>query len=779
MLGKYGDASSSSMMNLESGLRNRVLYHQNMMGMNLMAEFYHHNPTLVNAATVSSSVAGSSSSNSAIAQSQKMLNSLSGNQQSAPHSNGTPLAISSVSTAATVTSTSSSTSSSSQQPLAQFQCQVCQKTYLTSAMLAVHMKTHDAVATATAATTTTGGFVSRQETTVGSSYLQPSASSLEHVPTRAAAHGANSKTSPPLLLAQHSIKSEYAGTPRGIGSLASGQFSSPYGIIKQFDCHICHKSFMTMMNLNLHMKIHENDQKVVAAHVYSSHAGATGATYHQQQGHQQQLHPTLLQAASSSGAVPSTTASTGRNTDGVCQICHKTFNSTEQFTAHMKIHEEEFKNRALYHSSTTTGGSTAVAASAAAFYPTLPQTATSSATQSQQQQQLPTVTLYQSSKGHRCPICHKMSSNIIEHIKQHEGQLIMGGGGSSAPGTGGGSPSAVRCLCDPLVHSIAGTCAEPEQKQRKISTSTSTSISLFVPDKRTFQKPLVAIGGTAVPDVELLRLHLVRRRDEHVACVDLLLATLQPPLETTGTAALQLTGCRYPLAASQQFEAFVERSSTQGRNTLPDGIEECRFPAHRPAPLHQARVIVRVAPAHILYVVVRERKHERYLFAPAVLVHERCIEHVLARVHVDPALAPFGPNLGPHVVTGGEHVPCLVPEATAEEGETVGPLTASATSPVEAAQLATATVHLDAYPILDGALDELRLLVATHGTGHCVDPAEKLTPEPGRQFLDQQILGTRFLLGRIGALRRCTLLQQSAPLGLLFLRPSAQPLERD
>uniref|UniRef100_A0A2M4BE64 C2H2-type domain-containing protein n=1 Tax=Anopheles marajoara TaxID=58244 RepID=A0A2M4BE64_9DIPT len=443
MLGKYGDASSSSMMNLESGLRNRVLYHQNMMGMNLMAEFYHHNPTLVNAATVSSSVTGSS--NSAITQSQKMLNSLSGTianaggnlQQPTQHSNGTQLAISTVSTATTVTSTSSSSSSSSQQPLAQFQCQLCQKTYLTSAMLAVHMKTHDAVAT------------------VGSSYLQPAGSSLEHVPAPAAAHGANSKTSPPVLLAQHTIKSEYAGTARSIG----GQFSSPYGIIKQFDCHICHKSFMTLMNLNLHMKIHENDQKVVAAataaaHVYSSHAGGISATYHHQPGHQQQLHPTLLQAASSSGAVPSSTASTGRSADGVCQICHKTFNSTEQFTAHMKIHEEEFKNRALYHSSTATGGSTAVATSAVAqtintFYPTLPQTltpATSSAAQPQQQQ-LPAVHLYESSKGHRCPICHKMSSNIIEHIKQHEGQLIMGGGGSSA--TAGGSPSTDRNCATP------------------------------------------------------------------------------------------------------------------------------------------------------------------------------------------------------------------------------------------------------------------------------------------------------------------------------------------
>ncbi|ETN67265.1 zinc finger protein [Anopheles darlingi] len=457
MLGKYGDASSSSMMNLESGLRNRVLYHQNMMGMNLMAEFYHHNPTLVNAATVSSSVTGSSSSssnNSAIAQSQKMLNSLSGtianaggnHQQPSQHTNGTPLAISTVSTAATVTSTSSSSSSSSQQPLAQFQCQVCQKTYLTSAMLAVHMKTHDNAA---------GGFVSRQEATVGSSYLQPSSSSLEHVSAPAVAHGASSKTSPPLLLAQHSIKSEYAGTARGIG-----QFSSPYGIIKQFDCHICHKSFMTLMNLNLHMKIHENDQKVVAAataaaNVYSSHAGGTGTTYHHQLTHQQQLHPTLLQAASSSGAVPSATATTGRNADGVCQICHKTFNSTEQFTAHMKIHEEEFKNRALYHSSAATGSSTAVATSAAAqtinpFYPTLPQTlAPAASTQPQQQQQLPAVHLYESSKGHRCPICHKMSSNIIEHIKQHEGQLIMGGGGSSATAPGGGSPSVDRACATP------------------------------------------------------------------------------------------------------------------------------------------------------------------------------------------------------------------------------------------------------------------------------------------------------------------------------------------
>uniref|UniRef100_A0A182SPI4 C2H2-type domain-containing protein n=1 Tax=Anopheles maculatus TaxID=74869 RepID=A0A182SPI4_9DIPT len=141
MLGKYGEASSGSMKNLDNGLRDRVLYHQNMLSMNLTAEFY-HNPFLA-ASAGSNSGTTTASSTPTMAQSQKMLNSLatSPQQQQQQHttSNGS------------ATATTGPNSASSQQSLTQYQCQLCQKCFISSAVLAQHMKTHD-----------TNGFLARE-----------------------------------------------------------------------------------------------------------------------------------------------------------------------------------------------------------------------------------------------------------------------------------------------------------------------------------------------------------------------------------------------------------------------------------------------------------------------------------------------------------------------------------------------------------------------------------------------------------------------------------------
>uniref|UniRef100_A0A182IQC6 C2H2-type domain-containing protein n=2 Tax=Anopheles atroparvus TaxID=41427 RepID=A0A182IQC6_ANOAO len=444
MLGKYADASSSSMINLENGLRNRALYHQNMMGMNLMAEFYHNPPSLSNPSVSSGGGGGAGvGAVSMMSQSQKMLNSLSvsaGNVLQSQHTGNAPVVTTVAIGAAPTTS-----SSASQQPLAQLQCQLCQKYCISGTVLAQHMKTHE-----------NDYLPAREEVGPSGGYSQqqsiPSASSL------VTAVASSSKTSPPLLT-QHSIKSEYIGgnaTATAVSlAVGAGQFSPAYGITKQFDCHICHKSFMTMMNLNLHMKIHEELKSAAASHIYSHAAGATTTTsnnfhhhhHHQHQNHhnnnpqqqQQQQHIPML--GSSIGATVN---------DGSCQICHKTFSTVEQFTAHMKIHENEFKNRALYHSGSSNAVGSSSSSSSVVHSVTTPTTTAGTdpfypATQPLQilAPQTPAPQL-DATKGHRCPICHKMSNNIIEHIKQHEGQLTMGdGGANSRSGTAPSPPGVV------------------------------------------------------------------------------------------------------------------------------------------------------------------------------------------------------------------------------------------------------------------------------------------------------------------------------------------------
>uniref|UniRef100_A0A182XYQ8 C2H2-type domain-containing protein n=1 Tax=Anopheles stephensi TaxID=30069 RepID=A0A182XYQ8_ANOST len=404
MLGKYGETSSGSMKNLDNGLRDRVLYHQNMLSMNLTAEFY-HNPFL--AAGAGSNGGTTASGTPTMAQSQKMLNSLATSPQQHT-SNGS----------ATVPN-----SASSQQSLTQYQCQLCQKCFISSAILAQHMKTHDS-----------NGFGAREAGSYVQQQQQPVTSSTpSSVP---AAVASSSKTSPPLLT-QHNIKSEYVG-----GTVINTMGPFVYGMAKQFECQICHKSFMTMVNLNLHMKIHEAVLKpITAAHMYSPSSGSnlvagttasssasylTGHNHHNQQQQQQHHHTIVPTVHSPSGS-----------TDGACQICHKTFSTADQFAAHMKIHENEFKNRALYHSSSSAnannGADDGSTSNGDHFYASLPPT----------HQQVhgppppPPPPHLDASKGHRCPICHKMSNNIIEHIKQHEGQLTMGGSPGASVAAGG------------------------------------------------------------------------------------------------------------------------------------------------------------------------------------------------------------------------------------------------------------------------------------------------------------------------------------------------------
>uniref|UniRef100_A0A182NI09 C2H2-type domain-containing protein n=1 Tax=Anopheles dirus TaxID=7168 RepID=A0A182NI09_9DIPT len=372
MLGKYGEAASSgSMKNLENGLRDRVLYHQNMLSMNLTAEFY-HNPFL-SASTggvVGNSSVGTTSGATGMAQQSQKI----------PHHPQQTVAAST---------------------LTQFQCQLCQKCFISNVLLAQHMKTHES-----------NGFVTRE----GTNYVQQQ--QQQSVPTAPSpvitVATSNSKTSP-TILAQHIIKTEYVGGSSSGHSM--GQFS--YGSTKQFECQICHKSFMTQVNLNLHMKIHDMTE-LKPAPMYSQITGSGTSGYQTPSTHhtQQQQHATMVVGTH----------------DGVCQICHKTFSTADQFAAHMKIHENEFKNRALYHS-----GGGANGADGGSSTPLPPGNGTSDhfyAATLHPTQQLAHASQHppphlDASKGHRCPICHKMSNNIIEHIKQHEGQLTMGGSGGA------------------------------------------------------------------------------------------------------------------------------------------------------------------------------------------------------------------------------------------------------------------------------------------------------------------------------------------------------------
>uniref|UniRef100_A0A182QRJ6 C2H2-type domain-containing protein n=1 Tax=Anopheles farauti TaxID=69004 RepID=A0A182QRJ6_9DIPT len=387
MLGKYGEAASSgSMKNLENGLRDRVLYHQNMLSMNLTTDFY-HNPFLSagGGGVVGSSSAGTAPGSAAMAQPVQKIQLHT--QQHTTAAGAAPA-------------------------LTLYQCQLCQKCFITNALLTQHMKmTHE-----------NNGFVARE----GTNYVQQQQQQTTAPSTVAAVPVASGSKTSPTILSQHIIKTEYGGGTSAGHTM--GQFS--YGIAKQFECQICHKSFMTQVNLNLHMKIHDmTEQKTAPMYLQMANAGY--------QAHDQ--HPPM--------AVPG-----GGPPDGVCQICHKTFSTADQFAAHMKIHENEFKNRALYHS----GGGAAANGAADGSGAVTPLSTTGNGTSDHfyaapahaSAHQLPSHASHHppphldASKGHRCPICHKMSNNIIEHIKQHEGQLTMGGGGGSGsgPDVAGGSP---------------------------------------------------------------------------------------------------------------------------------------------------------------------------------------------------------------------------------------------------------------------------------------------------------------------------------------------------
>uniref|UniRef100_A0A182PQK4 C2H2-type domain-containing protein n=1 Tax=Anopheles epiroticus TaxID=199890 RepID=A0A182PQK4_9DIPT len=392
MLGKYGEASSGSMKNLENGLRDRVLYHQNMLSMNLATEFY-HNPFLASGAAGTGS--GSNTGASPIAQSQKMLSSLASTSSSSSSSSaGHPQQHAANNGSSTVVAAVPNSPSTAQP----FQCQLCQKCFISSAVLAQHMKTHD-----------NNGFATRES----GNYVQQQSASP--------AVASISKTSPPPAAAtQHIIKSEYIG-----GTVTNTMGHYTYGMAKQFECHICHKSFMTMVNLNLHLQIHESAIKPLAQtqHVYS--AGQTASSSASTSYHHTGQHHSQQQQQPHHSIVPGVTSS-----DVVCQICHKTFSTAEQFAVHMKIHENEFKNRALYHSGSANGGGESGGG---------PPVPTSNgvgdhfytASQPAHHNLAPPPPHLDASKGHRCPICHKMSNNIIEHIKQHEGQLQ---GTSDGPG---------------------------------------------------------------------------------------------------------------------------------------------------------------------------------------------------------------------------------------------------------------------------------------------------------------------------------------------------------
>lgn len=56
-------------------------------------------------------------------------------------------------------------------------------------------------------------------------------------------------------------------------------------------------------------------------------------------------------------------------------------------------------------------------------------------------------------------------------------------------------------------------------------------------------------------------------------------------------------------------------------------------------------MIAGVAPGHILHIVARESKDVIDFTIPATLVHERSIENILRRIHMNPTILMFRVDL--------------------------------------------------------------------------------------------------------------------------------------
>lgn len=124
----------------------------------------------------------------------------------------------------------------------------------------------------------------------------------------------------------------------------------------QYQCQVCSKCFSSVATLSVHLNSHEN-----STHMEYRNTGGTNYNGHiVTGGHaiiktEPQSFQLLSPAVYGVGGVHGfqVAGSSGQS----CQICQKVFNSNEQYQSHMKIHENEFRNRALYQASSSSSSS--------------------------------------------------------------------------------------------------------------------------------------------------------------------------------------------------------------------------------------------------------------------------------------------------------------------------------------------------------------------------------------------------------------------------------------
>lgn len=126
---------------------------------------------------------------------------------------------------------------------------------------------------------------------------------------------------------------------------ATGAPTSPETTVKQltpqYQCQICLKCFNSVGTLSVHLNTHENTTQIEYRNTYNGQV-VTGTSPIKTEPQPFQM----LASPNYAGGVQGFQMAVG--TGLACQICQKVFNNSDQYQSHMKIHENEFRNRALY-----------------------------------------------------------------------------------------------------------------------------------------------------------------------------------------------------------------------------------------------------------------------------------------------------------------------------------------------------------------------------------------------------------------------------------------------
>ncbi|XP_055535098.1 gastrula zinc finger protein XlCGF57.1-like [Wyeomyia smithii] len=202
---------------------------------------------------------------------------------------------------------------------------------------------------------------------------------------------------------------------------SSSSESSVKQLSPQYQCLQCLKYFNNTSALSLHMDWHENEQRAASSSSgYNGQMVSVNDIKREPQPFQivtQTIYPGTFQVVTSIGQS--------------CDICQKVFNTAEQFHAHMKIHEGEYRNRALYQSNNTN-----VEQLAAGQLPIKEQEPEECNEKPldcivchQKFQTAPLLALHlrehSTQKPYACNICGKgfiQSNNLSTHMKVHSGQ---------------------------------------------------------------------------------------------------------------------------------------------------------------------------------------------------------------------------------------------------------------------------------------------------------------------------------------------------------------------